>query len=168
VQLLSTFWGALFRESKCLDSPVRLFVAYSGGIDISVGEFRDTIKAWVDIETGGYCRRYMVLWRSWRIGCRTSWSRRRYLFAETISYGANRTVGQIVIASPDFHSSEDELSVGSGNALRSIEWDDGNLKIEASARCLAQVWMTRQVISMLIWSQAWQVWLVKHTSLSLL
>jgi hypothetical protein len=35
-----------------------------------------------------------------------------------------------VNASPDFHSSEDELSVGSGNALRSIEWDDGNLKIE--------------------------------------
>jgi hypothetical protein len=43
---------------------------------------------------------------------------------------ANRTVGQIVNASPDFHSSEDELSLGSGNALRSIEWDDGNLKIE--------------------------------------
>lgn len=43
---------------------------------------------------------------------------------------ANRTVGQIVNASPDFHSSEDELSVGSGNALRSIEWDDENLKIE--------------------------------------
>jgi len=35
-----------------------------------------------------------------------------------------------VNASPDFHSSEDERSVGSGNALRSIEWDDGNLKIE--------------------------------------
>ena len=42
----------------------------------------------------------------------------------------NRTVGQIVNASPDFHSSEDELSVGSGNAVRSIEWDDENLKIE--------------------------------------
>jgi hypothetical protein len=35
-----------------------------------------------------------------------------------------------VNASPDFHSSEDELSVGSGNALGSIEWDDENLKIE--------------------------------------
>jgi hypothetical protein len=77
---------------------------------------------------GAYCWRYADFWRSW-----LNWVPLVYRMVslyETISYWPFRTVDQTVNASPDFHPSEDELSVGSGNALRSIEWYDGNLKIE--------------------------------------
>jgi hypothetical protein len=119
------FWIPFFGNQSVW---IHLFV-YSDGIEVSVGEIRDTIKARLYLEKGEHIVGVTPIFDEVdRIGFRLSTG--LYLFAETISYGPFRTVGQTVNASPDFHSSEDELSVGSGNALRSIEWDDGNLKIE--------------------------------------
>jgi len=85
-------FGRPFSGTKVFGFTVRLFVVYSDGIDVSVGETRDTIKARLDLEKGEHIVGVTPIFDEVdRIGFRLSTG--LYLFAETISYGPFRTVG---------------------------------------------------------------------------
>jgi|EP00544_Gedaniella_sp_CCMP2646_P000098 hypothetical protein len=85
-------FGRPFSGTKVFGFTVRLCVVYSDGIDVSVGETRDTIKARLDLEKGEHIVGVTPIFDEVdRIGFRLSTG--LYLFAETISYGPFRTVG---------------------------------------------------------------------------
>ena len=80
--------------------------SYSDGVEVSVGETRDTIKARLDLEEG------------------------EHIVSVIPMPPCGKSTGRTAGSDFDYLHLEGGLSVGSGNALRSIEWDNGGLRIK--------------------------------------